>query len=173
MSRMRRLAFPSLAALAALVVLTLSAGPGASATNKRIHFKSPSGNIQCQLSYDNVNCLLKENTWPRLKPKPAYCDVDWAPTDTGMYLNRKANRWIVQVGGCRGDIGPMCYRDDPCVVLGYGQSVKSFIRPRGSGGPVLGIRCSSATNGITCIKLGPKPGARGFRVAREGYVVLR
>ena len=75
---------------------------------------------------------------------------------------------MVDVGGCRGDVGPACYPQDPCLVLGYGRSVKSVvIRANPSG-----IRCTSRINGITCMKVGPRPGDRGFRVAREGYVVF-
>jgi hypothetical protein len=117
---------------------------------------------------EGVTCLLLKNSWRRLKPRPSNCDVDWSPTDVGMYVSPRTGRWIVDVGACRGDVGPLCYRQDPCVVLGYGQSVKSVLSKRKR----LGIRCVSATNGITCTKIGPKPGARGFRVAREGYVLL-
>ena len=158
-----------LATFGLLVALAALGAPpsGRGAPAKDVHFKSPSGNIQCRMSYERVSCLLGENTWRRLRPRPAHCDVDWFPTDIGMSVNRKTGRWVLDVGGCRGDVGPLCYAGDPCFVLRYGRSVT---RRRGV---LLGIRCTSATNGVTCIKLGSKRGVRGFRIAREGYVVLR
>jgi hypothetical protein len=117
---------------------------------------------------ESVNCLLKANRWRHLKPRPSNCDVDWIPTDIGMFLDRRTGRWKVQVGGCRGDVGPLCYRADPCSVLRYGRSLKSV----SNGTETRGLRCISAANGITCTKIGRNPGARGFRVAREGYAVF-
>jgi hypothetical protein len=57
----------------------------------------------------------------------------------------RTTRWGgVAVGGCRGDIGPLCYPQDPCVVLKYGASITASVNGRG-------IRC----------------------IARQGYAVLR
>ena len=70
--------------------------------------------------------------------------------------------------GCRGDVGPLCYRTDPCSVLRNGRSLESVT----FGAQQRGLRCTSATNGITCTKIGRNPGARGFRVAREGYALF-
>jgi hypothetical protein len=53
-------------------------------------------------------------------------------------------------------------------VLAYGHSVKSVVFQK----ETVGIRRVSATKGVTCVKLGPKPGAHGFRIAREGYAIL-
>jgi len=164
----------SLTAFGLLVALAALGAPpsGRGAPDKDVHFKSPSGNIHCRMSYEGVSCLLRENTWRRLKPRPADCDVDWFPTDIGMSVSRKTGRWVVDIGGCRGDVGPICYAGDPCFVLGYGRSVtRSF--PQSRKGIVLGIRCTSATNGVTCIKLGSKRGVRGFRIAREGYAIFQ
>ncbi len=146
-----------------------SASPAArKATGKAFHFKSPSGNIQCRMDAASVNCLLVTNSWRRLKPRPANCDVDWVPTDMAMFLDPKSGRWKVDIGGCRGDVGPLCYRADPCVVLRYGNSVMS----RDYASAARGIRCASAINGITCTKIGRTPGLRGFRIARQGYAVF-
>ncbi len=138
------------------------------AVGKAFHFRSPSGNIQCRMDAGAVNCLLTANSWRRLKPRPSNCDVDWIPTDMAMFLDRRTGRWKVQVGGCRGDVGPLCYRADPCSVLRYGRSLQSVI----FGTEPHGLRCTSATNGITCTKIGRRPGVHGFRVAREGYAVF-
>ena len=138
------------------------------ATGKAFHFKSPSGNIQCRMDAASVVCLLVTNSWRRLKTRPANCDVDWIPTDMGMFLDPRTGRWKVEVGGCRGDVGPLCYKADPCFVLRYGRFLRSVI----FGTHQRGIRCTSASNGITCTKIGREPGVRGFRVAREGYVVF-
>jgi hypothetical protein len=117
---------------------------------------------------DGASCMLKTNTWRHLKPRPPNCDVDWVPTDVSLYVSRKTRRWAVEVGGCRGDVGPLCYGGDPCTILRYGQSVSSVIVRRVR----QGIRCTSDLNGITCRKLGPRKGARGFRISKEGYAAL-
>jgi hypothetical protein len=117
---------------------------------------------------DYVDCLLKANSWRHLKTRPADCDVDWFPAEMGMSVDLRTGRWTVSIGGCRGDIGSLCYPDDPCSVLRYGRSIQSVItrnEPRG-------IRCTSAKNGITCRKIGLKPGVHGFRIAYKGYVIF-
>jgi hypothetical protein len=146
-----------------------SAGASPKATGKTFHFKSPTGNIQCRMNAEAVSCLLRVNRWRRLKPRPADCDVDWFPTDMTMFLDPRSGRWRVGIGGCRGDIGPLCYQGDPCFVLRYGRSVSSTVNPTGP----RGLRCtSSPTKGITCAKIGRKPGVHGFRIARQGYAVF-
>jgi len=146
-----------------------SAGVDApAATGKAYHFRSPSGNIQCRMDAASVNCLLMHNTWRRLKPRPAGCDVDWIPTDMSMFLDTRTGRWKVEIGGCRGDVGPLCYQADPCSVLRYGRSLRSV----SSGTEPRGIRCTSAANGVSCTKVGRRPGSRGFRIARQGYAVF-
>jgi hypothetical protein len=128
---------------------------------KLVHFRSPSGNINCigQAATPGspafVQCLVKASTWPAKRPKPANCDLDWDP-QTLAVGNRR-----VSVGSCRGDIGPLCIDPaNPCSTLAYGRSVDI--------GP---IRCTSATTGVTCRY---RTGARvGFRIAREGYILYR
>jgi hypothetical protein len=140
-------------------------GPAARAV-RTFHFKSPSGNINCYGGAEGVTCLLLHNSWKKLRPRPASCDVDWSPTDMSLYYDSRARRWGVGVGGCRGDVGPLCYPQDSCVVLRYGTSITA-----GSGG--RGIRCTSRVSGVSCVRLGAGIGPRGFRIAREGYAVLR
>jgi Family of unknown function (DUF6636) len=126
-----------------------------------VHFQTPSGNINCiggpafKGSSAFVECLVRKNSWPRLAAKPARCDLDWDPAT--LQLGRRR----VTVGSCRGDIGPLCTNiSDRCTTLAYGRSVDM--------GP---IRCSSATNGVSCrYRTAPHV---GFRIAREGYVLFR
>jgi hypothetical protein len=147
-------------------VLSAQALGGASAHAARtFHFKSPSGNINCYGGATGMSCLPLHNSWKKLRPRPANCDLDWSPTDMSLFLDSHAKRWGIVVGGCRGDIGPLCYTQDPCVVLRYGTSITA-------GGGTRGIRCSSRASGVTCIRLGARRGLRGFRIAREGYAVL-
>ena len=144
----------------ALVVLALFLH-AAPARTKLVHFQSPSGNINCigaaggSFGPAFVDCLVQKNTWPNKNAKPANCDLDWDPTTLGL------SKRTVYVGSCRGDIGPLCvHTSDRCTTLAYGRSV------------VMGpIRCTSATNGVTCrYRAAPRV---GFRIAREGYVLFR
>jgi Family of unknown function (DUF6636) len=127
-----------------------------------VHFQTPSGNINCigggasQGLPAFVSCLVRKNSWPRLRPKPARCDLDWDPATIELSRRR------VSVGSCRGDIGPLCTKlsSDRCTTLAYGRSVDM--------GP---IRCTSSTAGVTCRhRAAPRV---GFRIAREGYTLFR
>jgi hypothetical protein len=146
--------------LAAVVALAMAFHP-ASAQSRLVHFQTPSGNINCigePAGFGEpafVDCLVRHNTWPKLRPRPANCDLDWDPTTLGL------SRRHTYVGSCRGDIGALCvHTSDRCTTLAYGRFVDI--------GP---IRCSSATNGVTCrYRTAPRA---GFRVAREGYVLYR
>ena len=135
------------AAVAALVVVPSAFG--------LTHFRSPSGNINCLVTTTFADCLVKQNSWRTLPRRPASCDVDFFPAEVILSGNR------VGVGSCRGDVGPLCVPTtaDRCSVLGYGRSVT-----------VGRIRCSSATNGVTCRRT---DNGKGFRIAREGYVLYR
>jgi hypothetical protein len=144
-----------------LLVLALAfafGGTAGAAQSKLIHFKSPSGNINClgdTVAPVFVDCLVKSSSWAHKPPKPASCDLDWAPTELAV------GRRHVSVGACRGDVGPVCGPATglACTTLAYGHSVDI--------GP---IRCTSAANGVTCrYRTAPRV---GFRIAREGYVVF-
>jgi hypothetical protein len=145
-----------LAALLVSVVAMVSATPSSAAS--QVHFKSPSGNINCYVFSSQggfADCIVRTATWPSLPRKPRSCDLDWAPTEVAL------GKSTVSRGQCRGDIGPLCLASgDRCSVLAYGRSIE-----------VGTIRCSSAANGITCRRT---TGTRaGFRVAREGVAVFR
>ena len=159
------------AAAVALVVLdgafaAQALGNPSAHAARTFHFKSPSGNINCGGSATGVTCLLLHNSWKTRRPRPASCDLDWSPTDMSLFLDSRTKRWKVAVGGCRGDIGPLCYAQDPCVVLNYGASTAASASGRG-------IRCTSRATGVTCTRFGAGAGARGFRIARQGYALLR
>jgi hypothetical protein len=147
--------------IAAVIALALAIAHPAATPPKLVHFKSPSGNVNClgQAAYAGtpafVSCLVKASTWPSKRPKPAGCDVDWDPQTISLG-NRK-----VSVGSCRGDIGPLCIDPaDPCFTLAYGRSVDI--------GP---FRCTSAASGVTCrYRTTPRV---GFLIARERYVLYR
>ena len=135
------------------LALAACASPPASAQTL-VHFRSPSGNINCIMFGGGAECVVKKQSWPRLPARPASCDLDWVPNNLSVSGTR------VFVGGCRGDVGPLCYAGSACRTLGYGQSA------------TLGrMRCASARNGVTCRRL---DGRRvGFRIAREGYTLYR
>jgi hypothetical protein len=140
-----------------LVLIAIAAGICAGPAQARlVHFTSPSGNIDClgrTTVPASVSCYVQRTSWPKGPPRPSWCDVDWIPTELG--LSRRAT----SVGACRGDVGPLCF-PGTCSRLPYGRSLGI--------GP---IRCTSATNGITCrYRTSPR---MGFRVAREGYVLFR
>jgi hypothetical protein len=154
---MKRLVAPLVLAGALLVA-------AAPAQARFVHFTSPSGNIDCLGSTTGpvfVQCLVQRASWPNPPRRPANCDLDFSPTEAQL-----ANRRVT-MGACRGDVGPQCFQEgsgiERCTVLPYGRSVA-----------IGGIRCTSATIGVTCrytrAKLGKRP---GFRVSRQGYAILR
>jgi hypothetical protein len=143
-----------LLALAIAICAEASAAQRATAAPSFLHFRSPSGNINCLLFRTGAECLVKQQSWPRLRPRPASCDLDWMPNNVSLSGTR------LFVGACRGDVGPLCYPGSGCKPLAYGRAL-TFGR----------VRCVSATNGVTCRRL---DGRRiGFRVAREGYTLYR
>jgi hypothetical protein len=153
------------ASLLPILALACVLTPNALAGGREIHFMSPSRNIHCRGTGEGIACLLVRNSWSSKPRRPASCDLGWSPTDVSLYVD-KHGRWRVAVGACRGDIGPRCYQQEPCVVLKYR---RSLTETSGSGR----IRCTSRANGVTCVRLGAGAGARGFRIAREGYAVLK
>ena len=152
MQRLRVLALA--VALFAGLLATVSAESAGAAT--QVHFKSPSGNINCYLFSAQggfADCIVIKATWRNAPSKPKSCDLDWVPTEVAL------GKTHVSVGGCRGDVGPRCYKGgDRCSVLAYGHSIT-----------IGTIRCSSAVSGLTCRRTtGRRP---GFRLARESFVV--
>src|SRR3981081_1910163 len=134
--------------LATLALAALGAAPAAAVTSL-VHFKSPSGNINCigGTTPVFVECQALHALWPHAPAKPANCDLDWEAHNISLGSRR------VLVGACRGDVGPRCFHD--CTTLRYGRAVD-----------IGTIRCRSATSGITCRYARGK--LAGFRIAREG-----
>jgi hypothetical protein len=142
--------------IAALGLIAFGAAPAGGAS-PFVHFRTPSGNINCIGSVGGtipvfVECMSRQAKWPHTPPRPIGCDLDWEPYNLGLSQRR------VSIGACRGDVGPRCFND--CTTLRYGRSVNI--------GP---IRCRSAVNGVTCRYVRGK--LAGFRIARQGYVVWR
>jgi hypothetical protein len=140
----------------ALIVLavTASAAAGTARAQSLVHFRSPSGNINCVVFAGGAECVVKKQTWPRLPRRPASCDLDWVPANLSLSGTR------LFVGACRGDVGPLCYQGSGCRTLAYGSGV------------TMGkIRCVSRTNGVTCRRVDGRH--VGFRIAREGYTLYR
>jgi len=160
-----RVRFCLLFVVALACALASQAAGGSTAAVREIHFMSPSGNIHCRGGGSGVACLLLHDNWTTKPRRPSSCDLDWSPTDVSLYVDARG-RWRVAVGGCLGDIGPLCHPQDPCAVLRYGRSLTATDGSRR-------IRCTSRANGVTCVRLGAGPGVYGFRIAREGYSVLK
>jgi hypothetical protein len=143
--------------LLATVLLAVVAASASGATATQVHFKTPSGNINCIGGVNSqspafVECQQLHAAWAHAPVKPKGCDLDFEPHNLALEGRR------VVIGACRGDIGPLCEHN--CTTLAYGKSV--------SIGP---IRCRSALNGVTCRYVSGK--LAGFRIARQGYVVWR
>ena len=142
----------------AIVIAVLALGACISAPSQAatpfVHFRSPTGNINCigGSAPVFVDCLVRGATWAKPPATPARCDLDWSAYELDLGSRK------VSIGACRGDVGPRCFHD--CTTLGYGKSVNI--------GP---IRCRSAANGITCRYVRGK--LAGFRIAHAGYIVWR
>ncbi len=130
-----------------------------------LKFTTPSKNIDCLLyELDNevvADCLVEQATWKNPPKRPSDCELDWVASEA--YLSSKMVGTKVTnsagVGGCRGDIGPLCVADG-CTVLAYGKTAK------------LGrITCTSAAAGVSCVTTsGPK---KGFTVSRGAYRLIK
>ncbi len=114
----------TLALLAALVALAVAASSAQAA--RFVHFKSPSGNIDCTVGAggggpDGASCMVRTASWPRVPAKPRSCMLDWAPTEIDLSGTR------TYLGSCRGDIGPLCIGAIRCSTLA--------LRPHADGRP--------------------------------------
>jgi hypothetical protein len=105
-------------------------------------FRTPTGNIGCQLTAAAAACDVLERTW-ELPPRPADCDADFGQ---GAFVDGDRS-------------GLTCASDTPfdpdAEVLDYGT------------GWALGqVRCLSARDGVTCEHTGT---GHGFAVSRDAY----
>ena len=108
-------------------------------------FRSPTGNIGCQMSDSTVRCDVAQRDWAP-PPKPAGCDLDWGQ---GISLDAQGTAAFV----CAGDTA----RDPDAPVLGYGQDSE-----------IGGLRCASRQDGVTC----RNSAGRGFFLARDRYRIF-
>lgn len=147
------------------MLIVLGFPPALNAQAADINFTTPSKNIDCLLyEFDNevvADCLVEQATWKTAPKQPADCQLDWIPSEayvSSKMVGTKVTN-TVGVGGCRGDIGPLCVADG-CTVLAYGKTAK-----RGR------ITCTSAVTGVTCVTTsGPK---KGFTVSRGSYKLIK
>jgi hypothetical protein len=131
-----------------LAVLALAAGlcaGPATAAFKIVHFRTPSGNIQCgYLSggefKPELRCEIRSGVVP-LPPKPRSCDFDWGG---GYFLGPTGRAQIL----CISDT--IQVRNPP--VLAYGRTWRSG-----------GYKCLSQAIGLRC----SNRSAHGFFLSRE------
>ena len=129
-----------------MVVATLAAFAGqASAAFRIVHFRTPSGNIQCGYTSGGgfkpeLRCEIRSGVVP-LPPKPKSCEFDWG---AGYFLGPTGRAQIL----CISDT--IQVRSPP--VLAYGRTWR--------GGP---FTCVSRTIGLRC----SNRAGRGFFLSRE------
>ncbi|MFN8108448.1 MAG: DUF6636 domain-containing protein [Thermoleophilia bacterium] len=135
---MRHTAF----AIAGLAAATLV--PATALAAPPTNFRTPSGNIGCDMRPNEVRCDVLQHTYTA-PPKPASCDFDWG----GAFVVRKHGRGR-----------PVCYSDTVVPppgrkhTVGYGTSVYRN-----------GFRCTVARTGVTCTNAD----AHGFAVSRQAF----
>jgi hypothetical protein len=129
-----------LAVLAAVVVsLALTAGTANAGTMG--YFKTPSKNVVCAYAYGfsgqkpYVECGIKSGIKPAAKP--ADCSDLGGDPANNTFVDLGATGRSTRVP-CKGDPGPFA-EESKAKVLAYGKSWAHS-----------GLRCSSATKGLTC-----------------------
>lgn len=131
---------------AAIVAMAMLASPAFS--QGFTQFQSPTGNIHCMIFTDHpaeARCDIIEFN-PSFRQPPRGCDLDWGsafsvgPTGSGILA-------------CVGDTTI----DPGAPVLDYGGSLRA--------GP---FKCSSATNGVTCVNAS----GGGFHVSRSSQRIF-
>jgi hypothetical protein len=106
-------------------------------------FRTPTGNIGCQVAASYARCDIREHTW-KAPPKPTDCDLDWG---NGVSVSGSGPGGVV----CAGDTA----LDPSAPVLQYGKS-----------STVGSIECVSRESGVTCRK---DATGHGFSLSRERY----
>jgi eukaryotic-like serine/threonine-protein kinase len=106
-------------------------------------FATPSRNIACQMSADEVRCDVVERTW-QVPPAPADCPLAYG---TGASLTGQGAGTLT----CAGDT----VADPGLATLAYGQGVR-----------LSGVVCVSRESGLRCENTGTR---HGFRVSRGSY----
>ena len=109
-------------------------------------FKTPSGNIGCEVSADYTRCDIDSHTWSA-PPKPASCQFDWGG---GIQISGSATAEFA----CASD----SVLAASSTVLAYGQSTH-----QGS------MVCTSAEAGVTCTN---EASHHGFFLSRDSYRIF-
>ena len=125
----------------ATAVVSLTASPADAALRL---FQSPSGNIGCAMTSDelgvDVRCDIGVRSWTA-PPKPASCDLDWGQ---GVFVAGHGKAGYVCAGDTTLHQGGR---------LAYGKSIG------------LGhLRCTSRTSGVTCTN---RSDGHGFTLSRQ------
>ncbi|KQX65641.1 hypothetical protein [Angustibacter sp. Root456] len=135
---------PSSSASAAAGTSSTAAAPSPSATaqasDDRVGFSSPSGNIRCEISSQGARCDIADHSWTA-PAKPASCTGAWG--DALQVTAQQASFACTSAAPVDGK------------ALGYGSSVS-----RGD------FRCDSDKDGVTCVH---RPSRHAFSVARAAY----
>jgi hypothetical protein len=132
---------PTTATTPATTTATTTAGPAPGETVRLESFRSPTGNIGCQLGAGAARCDIDRRDWSP-PPKPGDCEFDWGQ---GIAVEAGRAEFV-----CAGDTA----RDPTAPVLRYGQDSQ-----------IGGFRCASRQDGITC----RSSSGRGFFIARDRY----
>ncbi len=107
-----------------------------------------------------ADCTVQNASWANEKPKPKDCDLDWDPHEISLTVKGRGTtaKPSLYVGGCRGDIGPICAPDESydCQVLEFGEKIT-----------VRSITCESLENGIKCVT--NKGRKLGFLLGRNSW----
>lgn len=105
-------------------------------------FATPSGNIGCALSADNVRCDIGDRTWT-VPAKPSTCQLDYG---NGLVLSGSG-----AAVSCAGDTLLHATTN----VLAYGHGLRDGL-----------MQCVSQSSGVRCDDLGT---GHGFTLAKENY----
>jgi Family of unknown function (DUF6636) len=106
-------------------------------------FKTPTGNIGCYLDDHSVRCDIHEHSYTP-PPKPASCDLEWGDA---IGLSEVGSATFA----CHGDT----VFDQSAPALPYGSRARQ--------GPMV---CTSAENGVNCVREGT---GHGFFISRQGF----
>jgi hypothetical protein len=142
------------AAVFALLGLLVAAPAAAHGVARIGAFKTPSGNIVCGYAIDvhgsaSMECGIKSGLKP--PPRRIHC-LAGDPNDKRVSLRRTGRAAPVL---CAGDPGPLLPQIEARArVLAYGRTIRFG-----------GIRCSSATTGLTC----RNRSGHGFFLSRERW----
>ena len=133
-----------------MLVLVVAAWPGVAATQEFIHFRSPSGNIDCMLSSGwsgaGALCAIREGTLSFAQVPDPCPHGAW-----GHFFS----------------VGPKGAAAPVCVTEGV-STEDAWVLPYGAALSLGGVTCTSLTTGMTCANAA----GHGFTLARRGQQVF-